>query len=48
MKKLSLVAMFALGILSPISTIQANELKLDGNIGAAFKLYLERYDSNKR
>jgi uncharacterized protein (TIGR02001 family) len=35
MKKLSLVAMFTLGILSPISTIQANELEVSGNIGAA-------------
>mgnify|MGYP003552256556 FL=1 len=35
MKKLSLVALLALGALGSVSTIQANELEVSGNIGAA-------------
>ncbi len=35
MKKLSLVAILALGALGSVSTIQANELEVSGNIGAA-------------
>ena len=35
MKKLSLVALLALGTLGSVSTIQANELEVSGNVGAA-------------
>lgn len=35
MKKLSLVALLALGTLGSVSTIQASELEVSGNVGAA-------------